>query len=84
VSLYQDLNGRLACFDHIGAYAQAAFSRSPRSRRQETPLTVWERLSKADISSIDEEFAKYGMEGSVMCDECAYAIIVANKKKLAL
>lgn len=73
-NLYQDLDGRIACFDHLGGYAQAAFSRSPRSRRQETPLTVWERLSEADIVEIESiVHDDYVLENfTVACEECAY------------
>lgn len=80
--MYQDLNGRIVCFDHLGAYAQAAFSRHPRSRRQETPLTVWERLTDKDVQEIEQSlcemlgFDKY----DVMCEDCSHDALVGKQR----
>jgi hypothetical protein len=84
MKLYSDLGGRLACFDHIGAYAQAAFTRSPRAKRHETPLTVWERLTKRDILDIENSFREFGIEADVMCDECAHNILAAKRQTMGV
>lgn len=74
MKLYQDLNGRIVCFDHIGAYAQAAFRRSPRSRRQETPMTVWQRMTNSEVENLEAYMSsEYGhVDYVVMCDDCSY------------
>ena len=47
--LWSDLGGMVACRDHLGGYATYALEDNPRLRKIETPITVWRKLSKADL-----------------------------------
>ena len=46
--LWDDSGGRVACRDHLGAYATGALEENPRLRKIETPITVWRKMSKTD------------------------------------
>lgn len=49
---FEDTNGRIACEKHIGNYGQAALEKKPNVKRIQTPITVWIRLTDADIEEI--------------------------------
>lgn len=80
-TFYMDLNGRVVCFDHLGVEAQAAFTRSPRSRRQGTSLTAWQRLSKRDILDIEVVVQRdYAIDKyAVVCEDCSYHARVGER-----
>lgn len=42
--LFIDLNGRVSCQKHLGAYATAALKRKPNAMNIQTPITKWQRL----------------------------------------
>ena len=46
--LWMDLNGRVACADHIGAEASALLAAKPQRRSISTTMTVWRPVSAAD------------------------------------
>ena len=47
--LWSDLGGMVACRDHLGGYATYALEDNPRLRKIETPITVWQKLTKTDL-----------------------------------
>lgn len=51
---FADANGRIACPDHIGNYGQVALAKKPDVKRIQTPITVWFRLTEADIEEIKQ------------------------------
>lgn len=50
-SLFSDLDGRLACEEHLGAEALALLERKPKARTLRTTLTVWTRWGVAEIAA---------------------------------
>ena len=47
--LWSDLGGTIYCPDHLGMYASAALEKRPQARRIETPITVWTRMTSAEM-----------------------------------
>ena len=47
-ALWMNLNGRVACADHIGAEASALLAAKPQRRSISTFSTVWKPVSAAD------------------------------------
>ena len=41
-------SGRIACFDHVGMYAQSDINARPKARKWATPLGAWSRWTAAD------------------------------------
>lgn len=58
-------DGRLACPEHIGHYAQAVLGCRPTAQLVETPLGTWERLTKADRAQLAEMTGR-----TPMCETC--------------
>ena len=51
---FEDTNGRIACEQHIGNYGKVALEKKPDVKRIQTPITVWIRLTDADLDEIRE------------------------------
>ena len=52
--IYSDLNGRLACPNHMGSAAESAMN-GKTPERVRTTLTVWERYNDEDIAYFTQE-----------------------------
>ena len=68
---YEDLNGSVCCYQHIGSYGQAAIEQNPEIRKFSTPITSWVRMSAADA----EQFGAFIAEitngaSSETCEYC--------------
>lgn len=69
---YEDLNGSIACFKHIGCSAQGVIENNPKVKAFNTDLTRWVRMTARDKF----EFAKFlannidGATGKVICESC--------------
>jgi hypothetical protein len=66
MKLYIDLNGRIACIRHIGAYAQTILARNPAQKTIKTPITEWALISK----DFEREFKAQGF--NCQCEACLY------------
>jgi hypothetical protein len=51
---FSDANGMIACPKHIGMYAQQALAHKPDVKRIQTPITVWIKLSDAEVEQVKE------------------------------
>jgi hypothetical protein len=58
-------DGRLACQEHAGHYAQAVLGRRPTAKLVETPLGTWERLTLADRAQLAEMTGR-----AAVCEIC--------------
>ena len=50
LTYWTDLNGTVACSQHLGMSATAVLSLSPLARTLRTDLTVWERMTKEELT----------------------------------
>lgn len=48
---FMDLNGRICCTDHLGSEGEAEYRYSPKARTLRTSMTVWDRLTNAEVAS---------------------------------
>lgn len=62
---YADLNGRIACREHIGYAASAYLEAHPDATEIDTELTSWERLGARDKFYLAKEFGT-----KVLCETC--------------
>lgn len=62
---FADANGRIACPEHIGTYGQQALEKMPHAKRIQTPITVWIKLSDAEVTEIQEWQPK-------VCESCHF------------
>lgn len=51
-ALWSDLNGHIVCSKHAGSYLRVSIAANPGARRHETPITVWDRMTRADCKEI--------------------------------
>ena len=67
------LGGDVQCSDHTGYEASAAerLRVSPRLRRIETSMTVWHRLTSADVAEWVSYLVENG-EAPEACDGCRW------------
>jgi hypothetical protein len=63
---YEDTNGRICCVEHAGNYVHAALAAKPNLKRIETPMTMWIKLTDADIA----EVATWNAD---ICETCHFA-----------
>jgi hypothetical protein len=70
-TFWTDLNGRTCCPDHMGCYADVILKQNPRTRVIQTDLTVWERMTAAEIAEWSEYLAaEYGE--TELCETCKW------------
>lgn len=50
LTYWTDLNGTVACSQHLGMSASAVLAQSPRARTLVSDLTVWERMSRDELA----------------------------------
>lgn len=65
---FMDLNGRICCTDCLGSAASAELRHKPKARQLRTSLTVWDRLTVAEVA---EFVADCGIVGPA-CESCRY------------
>lgn len=70
--LFSDLNGGTYCPRHMGGYAQAALDANGAVRRITTPITVWKRMTDADIADLTAWLADAGIDFAG-CESCLVA-----------
>jgi hypothetical protein len=68
-TFYCDLNGRIACTDHVGIEASAKLSGGKRPRTIRTSLTQWEKMSEKEMTEFSE---LVGLDHTI-CESCRYA-----------
>jgi len=67
-SFWSDLNGRIACEDHIGFEASAKLSTNKSRKKITTSMTTWSKMTTAETT----EFAELvGCEHTI-CESCRY------------
>ena len=50
LTYWTDLNGTVACSQHLGVSASAVLAQSPLARTLVSDLTVWERMSRDELA----------------------------------
>lgn len=68
MTLFCDLNGRIACTNHLGSEGESEYRHNPKARTLRTSMTVWERMTKADVASFVDECDIVGPA----CEACRY------------
>lgn len=67
---YENLNGSVACFKHIGCSAQAHLDTNPNARAFDTDLTRWYRMTTKQVSEFAELVKNHG--NGAVCESCRY------------
>ena len=64
---YQDTNGRIACYNHIGCSAQAEIDNNTDITEFDTDLTSWFRMTNDEVT----EFATL-INNQETCEDCRH------------
>jgi non-homologous end joining protein Ku len=67
---YENTNGGIYCYKHVGASAQATIDNSPSIKAFQTDLTSWVRLTNKEIA----EFANL-INNDETCEDCRYSAL---------
>jgi hypothetical protein len=68
-SFWSDLNGRIACEDHIGFEASSKLSTNKSRKSIKTSMTIW---SKMTIKEVREFSELVGLDHTI-CESCRYS-----------
>jgi hypothetical protein len=66
---WQDLNGSIYCYQHLGCQAQACVDHNPDATEFTTPLTGWLRLEEDEIADFVDFLASRNL-GTESCEAC--------------
>ena len=67
-TFYADLNGRIACTDHVGVEASAKLSNGKLPKTITTSLTKWYKMTDQEASEFSE---LVGLDHTI-CESCRY------------
>jgi hypothetical protein len=70
-TLWQDLQGFVACPKHMGISASTLLQHNPKARMIRTDLTIWERLTRAEVTDW-LGFLSEQNESRIGCDTCRH------------
>jgi hypothetical protein len=68
-SFWSDLNGRIACEDHIGFEASSKLSTNKSRKSIKTSMTVWSKMTKKEAT----EFSDLVGHDHSICESCRYS-----------
>jgi hypothetical protein len=66
---YEDLNGRIVCYRHLGASGQGCVDSNPKATKFDTGLTTWKRMTPKQVAEFAQFIAQYG-KGNEICEDC--------------
>lgn len=66
---WQDHNGSIYCYRHLGSYAQACVDHNPDADQFTTPLGGWLRLNEEEIADFVDFLASRNL-GTESCEAC--------------
>lgn len=68
MAFWEDLNGRVACENHIGNEAKFALEIRKTAKSITTSMTKWYKMSQAEVT----EFAQLVGHDKSICESCRY------------
>jgi len=68
-SFWSDLNGRIACEDHIGFEASSKLSTNKSRKTIKTSMTTWSKMTTKETTEFSE---LVGLDHTI-CESCRYS-----------
>jgi len=68
-SFWSDLNGRIACEDHIGFEASTKLSTNKSRKSIKTSMTIWSKMTAKEKT----EFSDFIGHNQSICESCRYS-----------
>jgi hypothetical protein len=68
-SFWSDLNGRIACEDHIGFEASSKLSTNKSRKTIKTSITTWSKMTTKEATEFSE---LVGLDHTI-CESCRYS-----------
>ena len=68
-SFWSDINGQIACEDHIGFEASSKLSTNKSRKAIKTSMTIWTKMTAKEVTEFSE---LVGLDRSI-CESCRYS-----------